>query len=121
MSKEKEFLLEYFNDINGKPKTEDVLDKYISDPELKEHIRFFEHAFPEYEIIPEEMIQEENKIAVRATVRGKHLGELMGIPATNKDFIISIMLIYEIENGKVSKHWMVADQFALMQQLGVIN
>ena len=28
---------------------------------------------------------------------------------------------YEIENGKISHHWLIADQMALMEQLGVLN
>ena len=34
---------------------------------------------------------------------------------------VSLMLIYEIRNSKILNHWMIADNFALMQQLGVIQ
>lgn len=121
MLEAKQLIGDYFDAINGKAKTEEILDKFITDQDLKEHIRFFESAFPEYELIPEDMIQENNKVAVRTTFRGKHLGELMGISATGKEVSTSIMLIYEVENNKISNHWMVADQFGLMQQLGVIK
>lgn len=121
MSKIKQFIKDYFEAIDGKPKTEEVLDKYISDQDLKEHIRFFECAFPEYDLILDDIIHENNKVAVRATFRGIHVGELMGISATGKEVSISVMIFYVIENNKICNHWMVADQFALMQQLGVIQ
>lgn len=121
MSDQKNVVNEYIAAISGKPKTEDVLDKYITDPELKEHIRFFEDAFPEYELFADELIEEGNKVVIRGTVRGVHNGELMGIPATGKEISISLMLIYEMENDKIKNHWMVADNFALMQQLGVVK
>ena len=117
----KELVQEYLHAISGKPKTDALMDKYITDPQLKEHIRFFESAFPEYELIGDDLIQEGNKVAVRATFRGVHRGDLMGIAPTGKDVSISLMLIYEIENNKIVNHWMVADQFALMQQLGVVK
>lgn len=121
MSELKEIVNEYIEAISGKPKTEEVLDKYITDHELKEHIRFFENAFPEYELIADELLQEGNKVVIRGTVRGVHNGELMGIPATGKEVSVSLMLIYEMENNKIKNHWMVADNFALMQQLGVVK
>ncbi len=121
MSQIKTFINEYFNAINGKAKTDKIIDKYISDSSLKEHIRFFENAFPSYNLNPEDIIQEGNRVAVRATFYGKHLGELMGIAPTGKEATISVMLIYEIKNNKIVNHWMVADQFALMQQLGVLK
>jgi predicted ester cyclase len=117
----KNIIAEYINAISGKPKSEEVLEKYITDPELKDHIRFFENAFPEYELIADELLQDGNKVVIRGTVRGVHNGELMGIPATGKEVSVSLMLIYEMENDKIKNHWMVADNFALMQQLGVIK
>jgi predicted ester cyclase len=121
MSIIKGFIREYLNAISGLDKSEEVLDKYITDPALKEHIRFFESAFPKYELIAEDMIEENNRVAVRATFRGRHMGEMMGIAPTGKDAVISVMLIYVVENNKIAEHWMVADQFGLMQQLGVIK
>ncbi|MCA9734983.1 MAG: ester cyclase [Deferribacteres bacterium] len=121
MSTNKQLIRDYLNAISGKPKTEAVLDKYTTDHELKEHIRFFESAFPKYKLIDEDLIEEGNKVAVRATFHGVHKGELMGIAATGKEVSVSLMLIYEIQDGIIHKHWMVADQFALMQQLGVIK
>jgi predicted ester cyclase len=117
----KQFMGEYFNAVNGKAKTEDIVDKYVSDLSLKEHIQFYESAFPEYEINPDDMVCEGNKVAVRATFRGKHLGEIMGIAATGKEITGSAMMIYEVNNNKIVKFWIVVDQFAFMQQLGVIK
>jgi predicted ester cyclase len=59
-------------------------------------------------------------VAVRATFRGKHTDEFFGIPATDKDVSISLMLVYRIAGGKIVEHWMTADQVSLMQQLEAI-
>ena len=121
MANYKEFILEYMHAISGNTKTDALMDKYISDPQLKAHIRFFEDAFPMYELISDDLIEEGGKVAVRATFHGVHQGDLMGIAPTGKEVSISLMLIYEIDNDKIVNHWMVADQFALMQQLGVVK
>jgi len=74
-----------------------------------------------YELIGDDLIKEGGKVAVRATFHGVHQGDLMGIAPTGKEVSISLRLIYEIDNDKIANHWMVADQFALMQQLGVVK
>lgn len=117
----KKFIRHYLNAISGKPKTEELMDEYVADPVLKEHIRFFEKAYPAYELIAEDIIAEGNKVAVRAVVRGVHEGEFQGIMPTGMEVSISVMLIYVVENDKIVDHWMVADEFALMQQIGIIR
>ena len=121
MSELKDFINEYLNAISTQEKTEELLDKYISDSELKEHIRFFDTGFPGYQIFADDMIEEGNKVAIRATGRCVHKGELMGIPPTGKEINISLMLIYVVEDRKIVNHWMVVDQFSLMQQIGAIK
>lgn len=121
MSNNKKFIEEYIHSLSGEYKTEELLDKYISDPELKELIRFFENAFPKYELSIDDLLEEGNKVCLRSTIRGVHKGELIGIPATGKEILTSLIVIYEIEDNKISNHWMVADNFGLMQQLGVVK
>ena len=47
-------------------------------------------------------------------------GEFAGLPPTNKTFEVPIVVIYEIENGKIVNHWLLADNMGVMQQLGAI-
>jgi predicted ester cyclase len=118
----KAFIERYFGALSGKDKPPAVVDQYVSDSdqELKEHIAFFEAAFPRYELIADDLIAEGDQVCVRTTFRGTHEGDLMGLAPTHKSATISIMLIYRIADGKIVEHWMVADQMSLMQQLGAI-
>lgn len=118
----KAFLRRYFEALSGKEKPRALQDEYIadSDQELKEHILYFETAFPRYELIEEDMIAEGDKVTVLVTFKGTHTGEFMGIAPTGKDVAIPIMLIYRIAGGKIVDHYMLADQLGLMQQLGAI-
>ena len=49
-----------------------------------------------------------------------HKGDLNGIPPTFKEVNIPFTIRYTIENNKITSHWILADQMAMMQQLGVI-
>lgn len=111
----------YFIALSGKPKPETVVNEYVTDPDLKQHIQFFEAAFPNYELIADDLVAEGDKVAVRATFRGTHRGDFMGIAPTGKAVSISLMLFYRIAEGKIAEHWMNADQLSLMQELGAIS
>lgn len=113
----KELITEYFRELSDKPKTEEMLDRYISDPGLKQHIREFEAAFPRYTIEAEEMVTEGDLVAVRGRVQGTHKGVFAGVPPTGRQLKLDLMLFYRISDGRISQFWMQSDSKALMDQL----
>jgi predicted ester cyclase len=119
LKKNKEFIAEYFSAVSGTSKKSNLLSKYVSDPELAHHIEFFEAVFPLYEVYADEMTAEGNRVVVRARFKGIHEGNFNGIPPTHKAVEFSFAIGYEIEDGKIAHHWLLADQMALMEQLGV--
>lgn len=121
LPKNKEFIIDYFNAVSGVKKTKELLEKYVSDKHLIEHIQFFDSVFPAYEIFADEMTAEGNRVIVRARLKGRHEGELNGIPPTYKSVEFPFSVGYEIENNKIISHWLIADQMLLMEQLGVMN
>jgi predicted ester cyclase len=121
IKKNRAFIVDYFNAISGKAKTEALLEKYMTDTALRDHITFFEGAFPNYELLIEEMISEGEKVIVRGRCLGEHKNEFNGIPPTNKNMDLPFVIRYTIENGKISDHWLIADQLTLMEQLGVMQ
>ena len=118
--KNKEFIINYGNALNGVPKTRALLEKYITDEALIGHIEFFEAAFPGYLVYIDEMTAEGNRVIVQARSKGTHLGDFGGIPPTLKTVDFPFVVRYEIEDNKIISHWMLADQMALMEQLGVV-
>ena len=121
LQKNKEFILSYFNAMRGAKKTRALMEKYIADTHLIEHIEFFDTVFPMYEVFPDEITAEGNRIVVKARLKGRHEGELNGIPPTYKNVEFPFAVGYEIANGKIVSHWLIADQMILMEQLGVMN
>ena len=117
----KEFIIRYLNALSGVLKTEELLRQYITDEELIGHIIFFDAAFPLYEMFADEMTAEGNRIVIRARMKGRHDGEFNGIKPTHRSVEFPFVVSYDIENGKIVHHWLIADQMALMEQLGLIN
>jgi predicted ester cyclase len=116
----KAFIRRYFEAISGKDKPAAVLNRYVADEELKQHIARYEAAFPSYEMIAEDMIAEGDKVVVRLLFRGTHKGDLMGIPPTGKQVTVPFILIYRLASDKIVEQWMQGDSLGLLQQLGAI-
>jgi predicted ester cyclase len=77
----KQLIEEYIENLSSKPKTEELLDRYVDDPALKEHIRQTEAAYPGYSIDAEEMVAEGDVVAIRGTLQGVHKGAFAGVPS----------------------------------------
>lgn len=113
----KAFIRRYFEAISGKEKPAATVAEYVTDEGLKQHIADFEAAFPRYELIPDDIITEGDKVVIRARGRGTHQGELFGISPTGRQVEFSAIVIYRIEEGKIAESWLQADAMGLMQQL----
>ena len=77
-------------------------------------------AFPDFHITIEDMVAEEDTVAVRFTWGGTHKGEFIGIPPTGKQVAVKAICIHRIEGGKVAESWSRVDEMGMMQQLGAI-
>ena len=116
----KEFIRRYFEALSGKPKPPELVDEYVAEQPLKDHIAMYEAAFPEYGLHVERMIAEDDLVSIIGRARGTHKGSFMGIPPTGKSWDVPIHITYRIEGGKIVDHWLVVDTAAFMQQLGMI-
>jgi len=117
----KELVRRYFAALSGKDKPAETVGKFVTDQELTQHIAAFEAAFPRYQLIADDIIAEGDRVAVRATFKGQHKGELMGMPPTGKAVSLPLIMIYRVATGKIVQHWLSVDRLALMEQLGVAS
>jgi predicted ester cyclase len=67
-----------------------------------------------------QVIGDGDMVAVHATHHGRHTGELMGIPPTNREVAYDYVHILRFRDGKAIEHWSVRDDMTLMRQLGVM-
>ena len=75
-------------------------------------------AFPDFRFDVKEILQDGNKVVVRARATGTHEGEFMGMAPTGNTFEMGLIDIMEFEDGKMAAHWGLMDMAALMRQLG---
>lgn len=56
----------------------------------------------------------------RITGRGRHTGDFLGIPASNKDVTMEGIAIHRVVDGKIVEHWSQVDGLGLLSQIGAI-
>lgn len=78
----------------------------------------FRRGFPDLKFTIEEMIASpQGFVAVRSSVTGTHLDELMGVAATGKFVTFVALDIHRLEAGKIQETWHVEDFALMMKQL----
>ncbi|OLY94124.1 conserved hypothetical protein, steroid delta-isomerase-related [Cnuella takakiae] len=111
----------YENAINGKAKTRALLEPFVADETLLEHVDSFEAGFPLYRVAIEDIVEEGNRIVLRARFHGTHTGNFNGIPASGRTVEVPFMMMYHIEDGKIVQHWLFADTMDLLTQMGMMK
>jgi steroid delta-isomerase-like uncharacterized protein len=107
--------------------TDDVVDHeegMPGQPEGKEGVAFFvntmREAFSDIKATVGESLESGDKACAQVTITGKHTGEFMGVPASDKTFEIECIDIVRFEGDKCAEHWGVTDMMSLMQQIGAV-
>lgn len=80
----------------------------------------FFSAFPDSRMPLDDVIVENDRIAMRHSFRGTHKATFQGIPATDKPVVVTAIVTVLVRDGKVVEGWLNADIFGMLQQLGVI-
>ena len=78
-------------------------------------------TYPDFHLTIHELILEGDKLAVRWSWTGTHLGQTqqLAIPPTGKQLTVTGSHILHIEEGKLIEGWQFADALGLLRQLGL--
>jgi steroid delta-isomerase-like uncharacterized protein len=68
----------------------------------------------------EEIFSSGDRVVVRWTGSGTHVGEVNGIPPTGKSVRVDAITIHRMQSGKIAETWEVWDTLGFLQQLGVV-
>lgn len=74
-------------------------------------------AFPDLEIRVDDLVAAGDKVALRLTLSGTHLGEFQGIPATGRTISYVSHEFYRVADGLVAEEWICSDLASLFSQL----
>lgn len=85
---------------------------------LKQFARMYLAAVPDLHHEIEDQFAREDSVVTRATARGTHRGDMMGIAPTGKSITFSMFLQHRIANGKIVEEWVMYDLHGILQQVG---
>ena len=86
---------------------------------LKQAAEIFRVATPGTHEIPFQ-VAEGDLVVSFITGRGVHAGELMGIPATNKEIEMDGIVVHRIRDGKIVEYTTVMDVARVLGQIGAL-
>ncbi len=86
----------------------------------KQDVAMHRSAFPDLQFTIDDLVAEGDKVVLRATLRGTHQGEYIGIPPTDKAITLTAISVRRIADGQIAEEWVELDMLGLLQQFGVI-
>jgi steroid delta-isomerase-like uncharacterized protein len=76
-------------------------------------------GFPERQYAIEDLVAEGDRVVVRWTASGTHLGEFQGIPATGKRVTKAGISLFRLAGGRVVEYWVSTEERSELRQIGV--
>lgn len=86
---------------------------------VKQYYHSFWLAFPDARVVPDDIIEADDKVVVRFTLTGTHRGIFLGIDGTQKPVQVSGMTILRFEKEHCVERWSVTNSLSLAAQLGL--
>ena len=84
---------------------------------VRDVVTMFRSAFPDLEITLDEVIAEGETVASRATLRGTHKGDFLGVPATGRSISVPSLTMVRIVEGRLVESRVKNDTAVLMAQI----
>jgi steroid delta-isomerase-like uncharacterized protein len=79
-----------------------VNETLIGSAGVKQAVQFFHAALADLSIELKDLVAEDDKVVVQWTVRGRQIGEFMGIPPTGQDIELKGINLYRVVEGKLA-------------------
>ncbi len=88
---------------------------------FRQRVMYSRNAFPDLHFLIEQMIDDQNTVAIRWQMSGTHLGDLPQLPASGRPFSIGGMTFYDFAEGQISGHRQAFDRLGFLAQIGVLK
>lgn len=89
--------------------------------EMIDFLSTFRNAFPDWCVQIDNMIAEENQVAISWSGIVTHLGDFSGIPATGKKITVSGINIYQFEGDRITAEFEQSDVLGMILQMDYFN
>ena len=78
-------------------------------------------TFSDLNLTIKDILQDGNKVVVRAEMTGTQKEAFMGFPSKNRKMNIQVVDIHEFKDGKIIRTWHTEDWMSGLRQLGVFE
>ena len=119
-------MLDYFNTHDVKYVAEDAVFRNLSTGEVHRGraeigalLHYFYHVAFEAKAEMKNFVITAEKAVVEGIIRGKHIGEMEGIPATGREINVPICITYFLKEGLIQEAHIYLMMDVLLQQIGV--
>jgi steroid delta-isomerase-like uncharacterized protein len=93
---------------------------YHGKAEVSEFLEMLFTAIPDLHFEVTYKFVRGNQVAERWMIRGTHLGNLMGVPATGRHLEIPGIGMVVMRDGKFASDWFLLDLASIMRQVGIL-
>lgn len=93
------------------------LDITVGAEKLKIVMQQWFNAFPDLEVIWDDILESGNKVISQWHAKGTHIGEFKNIAATNKTVNYTGCTIYKLDKHKISQYWAYVDINNILMQI----
>lgn len=88
--------------------------------ELKATVRLYRDAFPDLNVVIEDMVSTGDLVTTRWRASGTHRGELTGLSPTGRRAEVTGLNLARIRDGRIHEEWQEWNEAAMLRQLGVL-
>ena len=76
---------------------------------MRQRIQALKTVFPDLHVTIEDLIAEDDRVAVRACWQGTHSAKIQGVPPSRKLVEFTGMVFWRIVDGKIRERWASVD------------
>jgi steroid delta-isomerase-like uncharacterized protein len=87
---------------------------------IRHTVQRYLNAFPDLQLTLDETIVNDNRAAIKMTVRGTHQGGIMNIPATGRLAELHGVAFLAFENGKITRASYLWDVAGFLRGIGLL-
>ncbi len=89
--------------------------------EIERIYRVWFQAFPDLVFTTEDLLVDDNRVALLCRITGSHAGEFFGMPPTGRRIEVSGAFIYRVQEGLIVHERRILDFTGVLVQVGVLR
>jgi predicted ester cyclase len=78
-------------------------------------------AFPDARLTVEDLVVEDDRVALRYRLEGTHRGPYLGVAPTRLGFDVEGLTLLRLAHGRVVEEWHSPTELAILRQLGAVQ